>query len=794
MGYAQPTHRPEAPTNLAVSFYDGGLSGSQRFFLSFDLPKRDVSTDQNHIAISSIRVYAKNTLENFYLPGRSCSTLEDGDSNCNAATGVPYQIFYYRTIDLSTDATGKHPVPNMRPEAAGITQLTIAFDDEDQSGHVSEAGGDGRWISLPQLPTGGAPVSPHAPGQTSTGMDLGVELDPQGDMEDETSNGGTVEGDPDYWTPDSTELRIQKRPPLEDTWYYKIVGVQCKSFLHGDDGEDSPYPWVIQPSATRDGRNADEGYASDWVVVPCIFGEAMQPTLLGNDPPDPIDETPDAVVSVACDAPFPDNGVTVTVEDGDWLDEDGDDVRACRSRLILQNVHTGDRVSTDWQCYDTEDTGNPCTPCGLGAGQCCDEDSGNWVDQMDPGASIKPGTQFTYPADAVEELLLQLRGRDVMVVAEVKESAAGSQVLTCSGFGACEGRQTASDCVQAFLESPDPRITNDDFTGGEDPLTGTPTGLPDAIPDCYQAVEWTFEEGCISGDLDIKTLKIPMLDSGGSPTTTPRLLRVYWDYDPDTGSGTEIYRSDWSSACSANWPAAGCEPLAGGYWEITDCMAPGGPSNCNDFTGCDEHSTAGCMYFREGQIVTIRMEFETPVKVGPGLTGLRQFGMDFGQYDRLDPDTGFGTASGPTSFVPRPPVLPSPDTCSPCDQDNDEVCCYAANQPDGCPDPPDTGCSGLCSGTDWNDLDPLCTNACLDDDLDGFSSATCYPAGQSTNPCLPLDCDDQDDCVNPSMIEQCGQPFCDGQDVCYDGKDNDCDGFPDKEDRNEPFFVQCIRC
>ena len=51
----------------AISFSPDATSGSQRFFLSFDLPKRDTTPDQNHIAVSSVRVYAKDSLAQFLI-------------------------------------------------------------------------------------------------------------------------------------------------------------------------------------------------------------------------------------------------------------------------------------------------------------------------------------------------------------------------------------------------------------------------------------------------------------------------------------------------------------------------------------------------------------------------------------------------------------------------------------------------------------------------------------------------------------------------------------------------------
>ena len=165
--------------------------------------------------------------------------------------------------------------------------------------------------------------------------------------------------------------------------------------------------------------------------------------------------------------------------------------------------------------------------------------------------------------------------------------------------------------------------------------------------------------------------------------------------------------------------------------------------------------------------------------------------MDFYEYDRVDPDTGAGTAvPGGTQFAAMPVQLPLPDTCNPCDQDNDGLCCHGLNQPpigetSGCPDPPTGGCGGTCAGNDWNDMDPLCRNSCLDGDLDGSYSLSCTAFGSG---CFPSDCNDNDPCMRSGgPDESCIAPDCDGKPSCKDFKDNDCDGMADGEDRNGTF-------
>jgi len=77
--------------------------------------------------------------------------------------------------------------------------------------------------------------------------------------------------------------------------------------------------------------------------------------------------------------------------------------------------------------------------------------------------------------------------------------------------------------------------------------------------------------------------------------------------------------------------------------------------------------------------------------------------------------------------------------------------------PESCNDGIDNNCNGLVDANDPQALDCPVQQACEDHDADGFS-----PTGGF---CGPLDCDDLDATRNPGQDEICG-----------DGRDNDCDG------------------
>lgn len=76
-----------------------------------------------------------------------------------------------------------------------------------------------------------------------------------------------------------------------------------------------------------------------------------------------------------------------------------------------------------------------------------------------------------------------------------------------------------------------------------------------------------------------------------------------------------------------------------------------------------------------------------------------------------------------------------------------------------------------CNGTLWLQLDGggPCLYACVDYDGDGYDN--CDPSDPKDLDGLPMDCDDNNANIHPN-----------GTEFCFDGLDNDCDGFTDCED------------
>jgi len=752
IGYARPGYKPAAVEDLALDIYQE--SPDQKFFLSFDLPKRDQRTlpqedDNSHIAMGTVRVYAaKNDAapQDFTVPQGTCGTPP-----CN----VPGEagIWYFGDVYMNTDPTGAGlqyyydgsaavPIP---ANEAGILSLRIGHHDEDgdDSGTLTSPAG---WrVELP--------------------------------FEDESA----WDRDGDGTADDSGDTGLLfALPSGNDKWYFKVVSVQCKdtngaNFTSGDE---------------------DQGGESDWIKVPCDFGSAINGNSEADPsggtinvpdgnlekpdvPPAPVDDTPSAYVEIndgTCPTSLPQR-IVAKVRDTDT----DDPPRGCQARLVLFSGVTGDMVSSGWKFWAETATCNEI-------GTDCDDFSSYWS-----------SNEFCWTSSEVEDLMVKVQGRDIKVVVEVRESRPKFYLrpvpgriynfLPCIGRTECDNIIIAADCLVTIPvkygpshSTENPLIQNDDFTGSRDPISGEPNGLPDGITDCYQSVHWTYEEACANGALDIKEIRILWQgEAPGGPgpaACTGRLVRAFWDWDGNEFDGIEIYRSpDWP------WPEGKT-----GASRVDACDSNAG-SGCDYQASCDDPDPImGCLWAPENSRIVLRMEFDrdtTCDKDTGECTDDCEQSMKNAEI-QVEIDYARTLLSGATEeitqvFLMSPTTIPIPDTCNPCDQDNDSILAR-------------TGCNeegNACGGTDCDDLEPRIGAAadgnCCDADGDGYEKL-----GEILDPCTGPDCGS----VCDSQTAQCGNPcrdFCNGtipgcsnQPGDYTGL-NDCD---DADSHTRPEFGQ----